>query len=108
MNKIRLNLHGALGILKDFESFNDEIQIIKSDLEKFENLESVNLLVTYKKMKTMMRVKNSLEARNMQPEKREMLREKYRVLDEAYENFERIVLNVLVKDMPKNMGQSCP
>ena len=62
------------------------------------------MLAMYRKMKNMLKVKKSLELRNKSEDRLNMLREKYKVLDEAYEEFERIVLTVLVKDLPKNMG----
>jgi hypothetical protein len=63
----------------------------------------VNLLATYKKLKTMLRVKKNLELR-AQDSKKIMLREKYRDLEEANEEFERIVLTVMTRDLPKNMS----
>ena len=55
----------------------------------------------------MLRVKKNLELR-AQDSKKVMLREKYRDLEEANEEFERIVLTVMTRDLPKNMSQSDP
>ena len=51
----------------------------------------------------MLRVKKNLELR-AQDSKKIMLREKYRDLEEANEEFERIVLTVMTRDLPKNMS----
>lgn len=108
LNKVRKNLNGALQILQDFVEFEKEIANIQAELERFAQLDSsMNLLAMYKKLKTMLRVKKNLELRT-QDSKQDMLREKYRDLEEANKRFERIVLTVMTRDLPKNMGQSDP